>query len=280
MLWKEILTVEFEEAVQKAKGVCAIPIGCVERHGHHLPLGCDTIVAAEITRRAAEMEPVVVFPEMYFGEKAGAGEFPGTIIFPSDLIAKILEQSCLEIARNGFHKIILMNYHGGNVAMLENFARSVLHKKANFQVFVFHIPNIHPTEILEEKEKYPTLTEEDFACLKDYADQKKKDGHGGFRETALCYAASPKHCRLDKMNEVDGTSIHLFDGFSQHKIYSPLSWAANFPNSLSCDYHAGLNERIAEVFANRSAEKCAEVFRFLKEETASEEYLKSWLEKQ
>ncbi len=280
MLWKEILTVDFEDAVKKAKGVCALPIGCVERHGHHLPLGCDTLVAAEISRRAAEIEPVVVFPEMYFGEKSGAGEFPGTIIFPTDLIAKILEQSCLEIARNGFHKIVLMNYHGGNISMLQNFARSILQKKADFQVFVYYIPNAKPENLLAEKEKYPYLTEEDLACLESYVDQKKKGGHGCFIETALCYDVCPHLCRLDKMNEVDGTSTGLFDEFQKRKIYTPFSWMANYPNSLTADRHEGLNERIAKAVAQYAVEKSAETFRFLKEERVSEEYLKQWLAKQ
>ena len=136
MLWKDLLSCEFEEAVKTAKGVCAVPIGCMEKHGDHLPLGCDTIWGAEFTRRAAEEAQVVVFPEMYFGEKSGAGEYPGTIIFPTALIWQILEHSCYEIARNGFHKIVLMSSHGGNAAMLQAFARQILQKKPNFQVLV------------------------------------------------------------------------------------------------------------------------------------------------
>lgn len=280
MLWKEILTVEFADAVKKAKGVCAIPIGCVERHGHHLPMGCDTLVAAEITRRAAEKEPVVVFPEMYFGEKSGAGEFPGTIIFPTELIAKILEQSCMEIARNGFHKIVLINFHGGNKAFLQNFARSILMKKANFQVYVYDITMASAIHYIEQKECYPYLTQEDIACLQDYADQKKRDGHGGFMETAICYDVCPTLCRLDKREEADGTSTRLFAEFDRLKLYTPFTWMANYPNSLACDYHPGLSERIAKAVGEYATTKAAEIFRFLKEETISEEYLKQWLEKQ
>ena len=91
MFWKNILPCNFEAEVCKAKGLCVIPIGCVEAHGVHLPLGCDTIWGTGLVEEAAQKEKVVVFPEFYFGEKSGAGEYPGTIIFPTTLIWQLLE---------------------------------------------------------------------------------------------------------------------------------------------------------------------------------------------
>lgn len=280
MLWKELLSCEFKEAVKRAKGVCAIPIGCVERHGDHLPLGCDTIWGAEFTRRAAEEADVVVFPEMYFGEKSGAGEYPGTIIFPTTLIWQILEHSCYEIARNGFHKIVLVNSHGGNKSMLESFARQILQKKPDFQVFVFDygLPSIG--KMLEHREDFPYLTEEDLACLENYVEEKKKGGHGCFRETACCVDTCPELCRLENMDRVDGKNQNRIVGLSDHSLYSPFVWMANYPNSLTADFHEGMNERIARAIGFVQTKKAADMFRFLKEENATEEYHRQWLKKQ
>ena len=135
MLWENLREEEFLGALEQANGVCALPIGCVEAHGQHLPLGCDVMHARELTIRAAEKEPVVVFPAMYFGEKSGAGEFHGTIIFPEKLIIDILEQCCEEIGRNGFRKIIIVNGHGGNISVVQTFVRSVLQKKRNYKTY-------------------------------------------------------------------------------------------------------------------------------------------------
>lgn len=280
MLWKELLSCEFKEAVKRAKGICAIPIGCVERHGDHLPLGCDTIWGAEFTRRAAEEADVVVFPEMYFGEKSGAGEYPGTIIFPTTLIWQILEHSCYEIARNGFHKIVLLSSHGGNKAMLEAFARQILQKKPAFQVFVFQygLPSI--SAMLEHREDFPYLTEEDLACLENYVEEKKKGGHGCFRETACCVDTCPELCRLENMDRVDGKNQNRIVGLSDHSLYSPFVWMANYPNSLTADFHKGMNERIARAIGSVQTKKAADMFRFLKEENATEEYHRQWLNKQ
>ena len=101
MLWSEIMSGQFEDAVKKANGVCAIVVGCVEQHGHHLPMGQDVIFTEGIAIRATKKEPFVIFPSMYFGEKTGAGEFPGTIIFSAKLRFDMLKESCDEIARNG-----------------------------------------------------------------------------------------------------------------------------------------------------------------------------------
>lgn len=280
MLWINIQSDDFPAAVEKCNGVCVIPVGCVEAHGKHMPLGCDTIAGAAYAARAAEVEPVCVFPEMYFGEKSGAGEFPGTIIFPTPLIWDILEHSCYEIARNGFKKIVLYSAHGGNKAMLDAFARYILQKKPDFLVYVYYKGLVNPAEILEELEKYPYLTQEDVAVLQSYVDEKKKDGHGGFTETAALYDVCPELITLDKWKIVDGTSNHRFDGFTQHKFYTPFGWMGNYPNSLGADYHEGLNERIAKAFGQRTVEKSASAFKFIREETVSLEYHKEWMAKQ
>lgn len=280
MQWIHIKSDDFPAAVEKCNRVCVIPIGCVEAHGSHMPLGCDTIAGAAYARRAAQIEPVCVFPEMYFGEKSGAGEFPGTIIFPTPLIWEILEHSCNEIARNGFKKILLYSSHGGNTQMLQAFTRYILQKKPDYMVYFFHKSLVKMPELLDEVDKYPYLTQEDIAIMQAYADAKKKDGHGGFMETGALYDVCPELIDLDKYRAVDGTSCHRFDGFTKHKIYTPFGWMGDYPNSLHCDYHDGLNARIAKAIAEKTVEESAAVFKFLREETVSDEYYKEWIAKQ
>ncbi len=281
MLWSELRQDEFIDAVKKSNGVCVLPIGCVESHGIHLPLACDVMHVEGYAKLAAEREPVVVFPSMYFGEKSGAGEYPGTIIFPETLIHEILEQCCKEIHRNGFKKIVIVSGHGGNGSMLNNFARSTLQKKNGYMVFVVNedLGNCMPKKILENLEKYPELTEDDIAILRDYVDNNKAGGHGCFTETGWIYNLRPDLVRLDLMDKKNGESIHRFDEFSKRKIYTPFGWMGDYPDSLSASYHAGLNERIARVMSERVTEQLADVFRFLKAETISDKYYEEWVAK-
>ena len=186
MLWENLRCDEFKAAVEKSNGVCAIPIGCVEAHGIHLPLGCDTLKAREFCIRAAEQEPVVVFPSFYFGEKSGAGEFPGTIVLPTPLIVELLEACCKEIYRNGFKKIVLVSSHGGNGNMLNYFNRAMLEKQPEILVYHYYQSMAYPDKVLADLESFPYLTEEDIAILQSFTDAGKRDGHGALWRPAAC----------------------------------------------------------------------------------------------
>ncbi|MBQ2877239.1 MAG: creatininase family protein [Clostridia bacterium] len=279
MLWEELRQDEFKPAVEAAGRVCLLPIGCVESHGIHLPLACDVMHVYHQCKLAAEKESAVVFPPLYFGEKSGAGEHPGTIIFPEILIHQILEQCCKEIYRNGFKKILIVSGHGGNTNMLNNFARSTLQTRTGYLVFVLNptLNTSYPKALLANIEKYPYLTAEDIEVLEAYGD--KRGGHGCFTETGWMYDARPDLTRLDLMNAKDGTNRHVWDEFGKRSIYSPFGWMANFPDSLSADYHEGMNERIAHAMTEASVNNLADVISFLKEETISENFYNQWAEK-
>jgi len=280
MKWEYLRCEEFNDAVKKAGRVCVIPIGCVEAHGVHLPLGCDTIKGYEFAVRAAEKEPVVVFPAMYFGEKAGAGEFPGTIIFSTRLIWDILEESCMEIARNGFKKIVFVNAHGGNKLMLQAFCCEMLNKHPEILVFHYYMAMPRPAELLAEIEKYPYLEEEDIQSFREFTDEKKYDGHGGFIETSCLYDICPEAIRLDRMDALDSLSTGRFDAFVEHGLFTRFIWNGNFPNSYSATPHYRVNARVARAFGQKTVENMAAMFKFLKEETISDEYLEEYLAKQ
>ena len=66
--WEEMTQPDFAAAVKAAQGTCLLPIGCIERHGDHLPLGQDTLMTSELARRVAAIEPVVVFPSLWTGQ--------------------------------------------------------------------------------------------------------------------------------------------------------------------------------------------------------------------
>ena len=280
MIWEHLREEEFREAIKASCGVCVVPIGCMEKHGQHLPVGTDSILATEIVRRAAEREPVCVFPTMHFGEKTGAGEFAGTVIFSRELRLKMLEETCREIHRNGFNKILLFNGHGGNQSMISHFLRSTLYEKKDYLVYDYAPGSDFPTPNKLLSGQYGYLTQEDRKILTDYIEAKKRYGHACFIETGWIYATHPELVRLDKIDAESGSSTHRFDEFTKRKINSPFAWMANYPNSYAGDMHEGMNERIAAAMMEYSVTKTAEVFRFLKTETISTDYHREWIEKQ
>ena len=41
MLWENLREEEFKDAIKKSGGLCILPVGCLEKHGQHLPVGTD-----------------------------------------------------------------------------------------------------------------------------------------------------------------------------------------------------------------------------------------------
>ena len=50
--WEELTSPDFKTAVEKSGGTCVIPLGIIEKHGPHMPLGTDLIDVREIAARA------------------------------------------------------------------------------------------------------------------------------------------------------------------------------------------------------------------------------------
>jgi len=92
-----------------------LPIGAIEQHGDHLPVGTDTICAGAVAVRAAAAlraaEPdaphVLVLPPLPFGFSPHHKDWPGTIL---GVISDIADS----VMRVGFDRLLIVNGHGGN----------------------------------------------------------------------------------------------------------------------------------------------------------------------
>jgi creatinine amidohydrolase len=136
MRWDELTGDFFSEAVQKAEGVCLLPLSCIERHGHHMPLGTDMFIGREVCNRTAALEPAIVFPDFIFTQILEARQYPGCIGIEPDLTIRLLESACREIARNGLKKIVIVNAHGGNDNLIHYFAQIQLASPRDYQTSV------------------------------------------------------------------------------------------------------------------------------------------------
>lgn len=285
MLWENLREPEFKEAIKKSNGVCVVPIGCLERHGPHSPVGTDTIIATGVVSDAADIEPAVVFPTMFFGDKTGSGEWPGTVIFSEETRWAIFKETCNEIYRNGFNKILFCNGHGGNTPMLSTFMRAMMQENPNVMTFMCNVAantlDFQSFErIANDYENYPYLTEEDRAELMNCVNLKKPMGHACIYETGVAYAYRPETVALDLISSEDGLSIHRFDDFGKYGISTTFAWMANYPNSYSGANDYKLTEGIARALKDSAIQNMVKTIKFLKEETISNEYHAEWIKKQ
>jgi len=134
--WEELTADDFRSAIEVSKGTCVLPIGILEKHGPHLPLGTDLLNVRYASLHAAEKEFAVVFPEYYFGQIFEAKHEPGTIAYSRGIQLNLLQETTDEMARNGCKKVLIVNGHGGNESLLPYFAQTQLDKPHDYVVYV------------------------------------------------------------------------------------------------------------------------------------------------
>ena len=134
--WEELTSSDFEIAVKQSEGVCIIPMGVIEKHGQHLPLGTDVFTSRESALRAAQKEYAIVYPFYFAGQIFEAMHQPGTIAYSPDMLYNLLEETCREISRNGIKKIIFVNGHGGNTYFLQYFCQTQLAKERDYSLYL------------------------------------------------------------------------------------------------------------------------------------------------
>jgi creatinine amidohydrolase len=123
------------EAIART-GIAIVPVGALEPHGRHAPLGADTFIANEISERLAKAVDAVVFPPMPLGVMNVGYDFrylPGTISIDSDVLISLYTNIGRELGRSGVRRLVFVNGHGPNSSVLGISAYQI-RDQANVQV--------------------------------------------------------------------------------------------------------------------------------------------------
>ena len=279
MLWENLREEEFLPMLERTNRVCAIAIGCLEKHGQHLPLGTDALKGGRILEMAAEREEVCVFPRMYFGDlqgeqanPAGNGNHYGYVALSAELLLSMMREICDEIGRNGFKKILLFSSHGGNSPFLQNFVRSVKQQNKSYEVFMYYNKLIGPKEILDViaergRDYFPKLTDEDIKTMEDFVAAGKLDAHAGFGESAMVMGTYPELVRLDRCEAESGLPTGISTPLTKLGILWGRNWHVNFPNAFAGAAPVGLTQTIADAAVEISVERTVKVLQVLKDDS-------------
>jgi mycofactocin system creatininase family protein len=105
-----------------------VPLGSVEQHGHHLPLGTDTLVACAVAKAAVpRLHGALLAPALPYGASGEHEGFPGTISLGTEALTGLL----VEFARSACRwagRVLIVNGHGGNLDALRS-AGSLLRRE-------------------------------------------------------------------------------------------------------------------------------------------------------
>ncbi len=115
-----------------AGAIAVLPVGSVEQHGQHLPVGTDSLLVAAVADglERSRSESMVLMPVQWYGASAHHLAFPGTASLSSELFARVTAEVLASYATStGQRRFLILNGHGGNEApiriALEGFRASV-----------------------------------------------------------------------------------------------------------------------------------------------------------
>jgi len=187
------------DALDRERTLLILPVGMLEVHGPHLPIGNDTIgllyEAAEVSRRVSQALPqwnIVMMPPIHYGQ-SGANELGGRLVHPGTYAVRQSTLRALvadvggQVAQNGFKWIFVLNGHG---APTHNIA---INEACDFISERFRVTMLHVTALLradEEIQANARKTDARFfsaAALTSFG----LDLHAGVSETSGMLAIRP-----------------------------------------------------------------------------------------
>jgi creatinine amidohydrolase len=195
---------------QKENWPLFVPVGTIEYHGQHLPLGMDTIAVNVALERVEKRIDCTVAPTIWYGPSsyAVAGPEKGTIDIDTDRFEKYVSEILQGFLENGYRNIFIIIHHQYEMGQLMPAALSF--KKAAMSLIFQYLEEERGRGWWgsdEMKTYYEKLGggENPFNWIRvaplmsPEIQQKMGYDHAGMLETSLMLAAVP--------NLVDLTSI-------------------------------------------------------------------------
>jgi creatinine amidohydrolase len=196
----ELSALSWKEAEQafKETDTAILPLGAVESHGPHNPLGTDWMAAWEVARRVGKASNALVAPVMPYGWSHGLMDFPGTISIGHDTLLQVLDDVLRCLHKWGIRRVVVLTGHGTNLPIMNRVA--VRLREELGMLFAFPLWYRLAIALWPEWNLGPD--------------------HGGFTETCLAMVHDEKNVNL---KEAQGGAViadigHGFDSQGKYEV--------------------------------------------------------------
>lgn len=174
------------EEYLKTNDTIMIPIGSIENHGLHLPLGTDTIIPDKIAQLINERSDILIAPTINYGATDDLASFAGTISLGTEGLIQLLKTICDGFYNHGFRHFMILNGHGGNSSAIQSVGMHLYKKGA-------YLANLN------------------WWLMAGQMNPEWAGGHGGGEETAGVMAARPELIKKEYLNMPEGIKNDLGD---------------------------------------------------------------------
>jgi creatinine amidohydrolase len=157
-----------------------VPVGALEAHGPHLPLGADQLQAEATAGALADRLDALIAPTIPYGSAPGARRFPGTVSLTMSQLGTHATGVLSELARTGVRRILVLSGHAerGHMAALREAGDETM--------------RLHPAT------RVVVLSDYDFVYELRGKESPATDGHAGLLETSRVMALAPTTVGSDR----------------------------------------------------------------------------------
>ncbi len=207
--WAEMSWRDFHRT-DMSKVVAVLPLAAIEQHGPHLPVGVDAFIAEGYLKRAVARAPadlpVLFLPLQAIGKSDEHSEFPGTLTLSMETLTRAWTEIGEGVARTGCRKLIFINSHGGNSAVIDVVARAL---RLRWRMLAVHAS--------WRRLGYP---EGLFS-----AHERAHGIHGGDDETSLMLAFRPDAVRMGEARDFVSAAASMAGEFEHLRATQPVGFA-------------------------------------------------------
>ena len=171
--------------LDKTHACVVLPVGAIEQHGPHLPVVTDTLLVEHelnlALERLPETAPVYRLPCTNYGKSNEHAGYPGTFTLSAATLMAVVRDLARGVALAGFRRLVLLNSHGGNRAVLDLMAREL---REEFGLLVF---SVFPPGLAPDPIETP-------------AEERRHGIHAGDWETSVVLALEPSLVQSERAN--------------------------------------------------------------------------------
>jgi len=200
--------------------IAYIPLGAIEFHGPHLPIGLDGLIAHSLCLASAAETGGIVLPVIYHGTGGEHGDYPWTLMMPdSEALSAVLNLTLNRLRELGVKRVVILSGHSA----------------------------IEQKRFLDELASRWELAENTslFVSAVTVADCPKvpiRPDHAGAFESLLLAATNPELVRLDTLPPTMEDKYIMLDenpfGAHRHSEEHPL-WGIFGPDPRSANLSDG-----------------------------------------
>ena len=206
--WQDMTSVDFATS-DVSNWIAVLPVAAIEQHGPHLPLGTDAMIGEGLIDAALDVMPnelpVTVLPMQSIGKSNEHVSSSGTLTFDWQTVIKAWIEIGESVHRAGIQKMIIINSHGGNAALIDIVAVEL---RVRFDMLVVAT-------------SWGKFGEPEGL----FSDREKTYGiHGGDIETSLMLALRPDLVDMDKAKDFHSSQLDFLDEFSHLRAHGPVSF--------------------------------------------------------